>query len=173
METWETTWKRITTSEKIKEEYKKAFLLNIFKKFCFKLNKDGAYKNNIYTLYRQTSDVVNTTKIIIEDVFEYELSEAEAKLLWEWIDAFRRKSSSRKNLSLELKKELYDIQGGVCPLCNQPLGKDWSRIHVDHIIPWSLVGDELKDNYQDLCETCNESKSSRTDYIFNSLIHMN
>ena len=54
-------------------------------------------------------------------------------------------------------------------ICGEPLGPVMAKIHVDHIIPWKLVGDELNDNYQALCETCNECKSARTDYIFKAL----
>lgn len=91
----------------------------------------------------------------------------------EWILAHLRKSDKRKRFTTEYKQELYNKQKGKCMVCGEPLGNDFSKIHIDHIIPWVLVGDEIPNNYQCLCETCNESKSCHTDYIFKSLLNLN
>ena len=86
---------------------------------------------------------------------------------------FNTKELSSIGLRLAKKaEELFKEQNGKCAVCGENLGDNWSIIHVDHIIPWALVGDELKDNYQVLCETCNESKSANTDYIFKNLIKL-
>ena len=173
MKKWDDIWEEIIKSDEVKNEYKKAFLLNMFKKICVRMKNDKQYESQIRTLYRQTSDFINTTKQIVLKSFDYEMTEAEASLMWQWINANRHKGTTRKKIPLAVKKELYEEQNGFCPICKRPLGTDWDKIHVDHIIPWSLVGDELMDNYQDLCESCNESKNAKIDYIFMSLINMN
>ena len=160
------------TNEQIKAEYKKTFLLNLFRKLCVRMNKDIGYKAKIQNLFRQTFNKVETTKIIIKKEFNYDLCQEEAELMCDWIWANMKKASRRKPIPFSKKKELYDRQKGKCMICGEELGDDWSKIHVDHIIPWSLVGDELQDNYQDLCDTCNECKSARTDYIFRSMIDL-
>ena len=33
--------------------------------------------------------------------------------------------------------------------------------HVDHIVPWDYVGDELKNNKRVLCAACNRKKSNQ------------
>ena len=88
-------------------------------------------------------------------------------MLETWLSANLRKDNRRHKLSSEIKSELYKKQKGRCAVCGEPLD---TNSHVDHIIPWSLVGDELSSNYQYLCESCNESKSASIDYIFKSLI---
>ncbi len=172
MRRWDDIWEEITKSEIIKEEYKKAFLLNLFQKIVSRMNSDEAYKKTVITLFRQSGDSLGVTKALFKKTFDYSLSESEGELVSGWFTAYRKKTNQRKSIPLSVKKELYNKQSGKCAVCGQSLGTDWSKIHVDHIIPWVLVGDELDDNYQDLCQTCNESKSSKTDYIFNSLIEL-
>lgn len=33
--------------------------------------------------------------------------------------------------------------------------------HVDHIVPWDYVGDELENNKRVLCAACNRKKSNQ------------
>ena len=167
------TLEQLATTEQIKEEYRKTFLLNLFQKLCIKMNKNVAYRKKNLVLYRQSCDCVETTRIIIKKEFTYDLDLEEAQIIHKWLSAYFKKSTSRKRISQETKLWLYERQSGKCIICGEDLGKDWSDIHVDHIIPWMLVGDELEDNYQLLCDTCNQCKSSRTDYIFKSLLGLN
>ena len=170
--TWDDVWNGIVANPTIKLEYKKAFLLNMFQKICSRMAKDDYYRKHVLALFRQTGDTFEVTKTIISKEFNYTLDDEEAILLHKWFMAYRKKSSHRKAIPLSTKKQLYIMQQGLCAACGQQLGSDWSKIHVDHIVPWVLVGDELEDNYQDLCETCNECKSSKTDYIFKNLISL-
>lgn len=160
------------TDEQIRKEYQKSFLLNMFKKICVKMRNDSTYKTKIQNLFRESYNKENTSKIIMNREFKYDLSKNEAELLTTWFDAHFRKGLYRKTIPLSKKIELFNKQDGKCAACGEDLGDDWSKIHVDHIIPWMLVGDELKDNYQNLCETCNECKSSSIDYIFKNLIKL-
>lgn len=159
------TLEELASSDEIKYEYKKALLLSIFKKLCVKMRNNNEFNSKIRNLFKQSYDHKMTMRLIIEREFHCKIDVEESKLMTHWFWAFLKKKSCRKNIPIEIKKSLYDKQGGKCESCGEELGTDWSRIHVDHIIPWTLVGDELPDNYQDLCETCNECKNSRIDYI--------
>ena len=171
-ESWDNAWKRMCSDSSVVDEYRKAFLLNIFQKICSKMDKDIEYKKHIHKLFLQSFSKFDTTKGIIYSVTNLSLEDEDIRIIEKWFDAYRRKSNSRKTISTIRKEELYKKQKGVCVVCGNELGQDWSKIHVDHIIPWKLVGDELEDNYQLLCNTCNECKSAKTDYIFKSLIKL-
>ncbi len=163
----------LLSNEEIKKEYRNAFLLNMFKKICVKEAKSIDYKMHIRNLWNQTSKKDLVVKAIIKEEFGYELSSDELLDMVSWFTANINKSTARKPISIEIKKNLFKKQNGVCPSCGEPLGDEWSKIHVDHIIPWILVGDELEDNYQDLCDVCNQCKSSKIDYLFLKLLKLN
>ncbi|MCQ2212201.1 MAG: HNH endonuclease [Bacteroidaceae bacterium] len=167
------TLEELASNEAIKEEYRRTLLLNMLKKLVGRMNKDNSFKTHITNLYKQSTDKLVTTRVIIKQNFNYDANESDTELLNLWIKAYFNKSNKRKGFPLEFKQKLYNQQKGLCAVCGEQLGNDFSKIHVDHIIPWVLVGDELKDNYQYLCSTCNESKSCHTDYIFKSLLKLN
>lgn len=162
----------LATDDQIREEYQKSFMLNMFRKICVKMRNDSTYKSKIQTLFRESYNKTLTVQLIIKREFDYDLSQTESETMYKWFDAHFKKSNRRKNIPLSVKIELYKKQNGKCAVCGEKLGTDNSKIHVDHIIPWTLVGDELEDNYQDLCDTCNECKSASTDYIFKNLIKL-
>ena len=161
----------ILKNETILHEYKMALLLNMFKKICFKMNKEDYYKKWIKKLFMESNDSERTSKIIFNKEFNFELSDSDAKEVSKWFWVNFRKKQTRMHFSNEIKLDLYKKQNGKCVACGEDLG-DLSKIHVDHIIPWNLVGDELDNNYQDLCEKCNKCKSDSIDYIFRSLINL-
>ena len=171
-EKWEDVWHDLTTNKEIAQEYKKTFLLNMFQKICSKMSKDEYYKNHILTLLRQTSDTKSMVSTIILKECGYALDDDENDYMNTLFDAYRRKKNVRKNIPIEVKKKLCQEQCNRCSSCGQLLGNDWSKIHVDHIVPWVLVGDELPNNYQVLCETCNECKNSKIDFIFKKMINL-
>lgn len=158
------------TLEQITEEYRRTFLLHIFQKLCTRMDKDIAYRRKTLTLFRQSDDRHETTRIIIKKEFEHDLTKDDAVTVYKWLSAYFNKSDIRRKLPETTKTRLYQQQKGLCAICRKVLGADWSNIHVDHIIPFVMVGDELEDNYQLLCDTCNQCKSSKTDYIFKSLL---
>jgi len=162
----------LVTDSNIKEEYQKSFLLNIFKKVIVKMKNNAAVAQHVRTLFKQSTNKYVTTISVVRKYLNYEMSQSEAELMFKWFNAYFNKSGIRKAFSDDLKHELYEKQKGLCAICGEPLSKDSSRNHIDHIVPWSLVGDELPDNYQYLCSFCNESKSCHTDYIFKSLLKL-
>lgn len=162
----------LLADEKIKAEYKKTFLLNVFKKIVTKMKNDKSIATSIKQLFKQSTNKQITTIAVVRNYLQYEMTMPEAELMYTWFDAYFKKSDRRVGFKQDFKQELYDKQKGLCAVCGEPLSKDFSKNHVDHIIPWTLVGDELPNNYQFLCSCCNEYKSSHIDYIFKSLINL-
>lgn len=67
-----------------------------------------------------------------------------------------------KHLSLrtfepDVKKSIYEQQGGKCKHCSKEF--NLNEMHADHIKPWSLGGKTTPDNCQVLCQSCNAKKS--------------
>ena len=72
-----------------------------------------------------------------------------------------RAAKKRENggtLSMNLAAKLFELQQGMCPCCNQPLGDNY---HMDHIMPISLGGPNIDSNIQLLKQQCNLQKSSQ------------
>lgn len=162
----------ILEDEVVKTEYKKALLLNMFKKIVVRMNKDNSFRNQIKTLFIQSANKEQTVKAIMRNNLNFDLEDDDCKLMLQWFDANFKKSNRRSPYPKDLKENLYKKQKGLCAVCGEPLGDDMKYVHVDHIIPWMLVGDELNNNYQCLCATCNECKSANIDYIFKNLIKL-
>lgn len=167
------TLEELASDETIKNEYKKSLLLNMFKKLVVMMKRDDSMRLRIRKLFLQTTDAEMTTQIIISKYFNFDLTAEDSHTMFQWLNAHFNKQPTRKPISAEFKLQLCQLQNGKCAVCGEDLGTDLSKIHVDHIIPWVLVGDELADNYQCLCQTCNECKSAHTDYIFKKLINLN
>lgn len=154
----------------VRKEYEKAFLLNLFKKMCLRMDKEITYKNKVKQLFKEAgNNKTRITQIIVKKEFNQDIDNQQAELMSTWFIAHFQKNNNRKDLSA-YKKHLIEQQKGLCLACGEPLGSIVEKIHVDHIIPFALVGDELKENYQALCHMCNLCKSASTDYLFRNLI---
>lgn len=158
---------------RITQEYKRTLLLNLFRKICIKMDNNNMFEIKIRKLFLQSYDRVKTSKKIIEHHFNFTLTDDEATIMSTWFAARLKKSSIRKPIPKETKLKLIASQHGLCAACGEPLSNDLSKVHVDHIVPWKLVGDELDNNFQALCETCNECKSASIDYMFRNMINLN
>ena len=165
-----TNFEELMRNPNIALEYEKAFWLRQFGYICKKMEKEFKFGSRIIQLYKETYNEVETTRLIIEKETGLQVSDEHAEMISQWMKARLRKKNSRMGIPQTIKKELYFLQEGKCPICGCDLGDDWSKIHVDHIVPWDLVGDELENNFQDLCERCNEEKNASTNYIFLKLI---
>lgn len=63
---------------------------------------------------------------------------------------------SIRAFSDKMKREAYERQGGVCPLCNKHF--EIEEMEGDHITPWSQGGATTSANCQMLCRDCNRRK---------------
>ncbi len=73
-------------------------------------------------------------------------------------------TGEEKHLNIRLfddkqKREAYERQGGICPLCNKKFNK--GKMEADHITPWHLGGKTDSDNCQMLCKDCNRTKGGK------------
>ena len=59
-------------------------------------------------------------------------------------------------------KELWEEQGGICALCDQPMPFVSASVHVDHIIPRSQDGSDERHNLQATHPRCNSVKCNRS-----------
>lgn len=79
---------------------------------------------------------------------------------WLWPPDEVPLSRSAKHVSRR-RREVFERSGGRCHYCTTllELGGRW---HVEHMIPKSLLGDDLPLNLVAACVRCNLSKGART-----------
>jgi hypothetical protein len=62
---------------------------------------------------------------------------------------------SRKHIPLELRRRVYERDGWKCMRCGTG-----NHLSLDHIIPYSLGGNDEESNLQTLCRSCNSRKGT-------------
>ncbi|OLD62964.1 MAG: hypothetical protein AUI47_10705 [Acidobacteria bacterium 13_1_40CM_2_68_5] len=62
---------------------------------------------------------------------------------------------------LALRYQVLEQARGRCANCGNGI-RDGVRLHVDHIVPYSLGGKTQQSNLQALCEKCNIGKGNRS-----------
>jgi hypothetical protein len=101
--------------------------------------------------------------------FDPKKLEAEISMLMEDEDVSNKKGiysyvldGKEKNLNIRgfsknKKREAYERQGGICPVCKKNFEMD--EMEADHITPWHDGGKTSADNCQMLCKEDNRRKS--------------
>lgn len=78
----------------------------------------------------------------------------------EWMDR------KRKNVNNITRYKVLHNSGFKCQACGEkPQPTNEVVLHIDHIVPFSLWGLDVMDNYQVLCWQCNSSKNNS--FIYN------
>ena len=80
---------------------------------------------------------------------------------------FFRKKDYRVIYPQKIRTDLLHQQHCHCAICNELIT---DHAELDHIIPWKYVGDELDNNLQLLCFTCNRSKKASPLYQLRMLL---
>lgn len=139
----------------------------ILRIICDRLKKDQAFYTWAKKVFFMKNDIVATRKII-DRACGCKLSEKDTLWMQTCIKAFFSKGSTRQPTTQEEKEHLLKKQNGKCAICGCPISIN--TMHVDHIIPWDYVGDNLNDNSQGLCKGCNLSKSNHVAQTVTNLI---
>ena len=139
------------------EKLYNTMILGVFEALCKDIKKSHT-KIEEKEKYRKSNDKVAVTKRIVKKYVGCILEEEDYEKLSILLKAFFSKSNTRKQFDVQYKKTLIESQNNRCRICGKAINlKD---AHLDHIIPWDYVGDEISDNYQMLCETCNKRKGT-------------
>lgn len=72
------------------------------------------------------------------------------------------KSEFSRNISLRLRLLVLNRDNFRCVFCGRspPATDIGTKLHIDHIIPFSKGGKSILENLQTLCEKCNLGKSN-------------
>ena len=154
--------------EALYEALHKDILESILSEVCEYMKANNSALISMKQIYFRGSNDIDTVKQIVKKICHLSLSEHDYKWLNSCIKAFMTKRPYRKQPSLSLRQELWEKQGQKCYICGK--GLLVKEGHVDHIVPWDYVGDELEDNYQVLCSDCNLHKSNHVALTVHSLI---
>lgn len=150
----------------IKACLNEARLLNMFKVICEK-NFTAEKQQRLRNVYYNTSNALSTTMGLITYSAGINASTQDAKRIQELVMAFLNKKPYRAVIPPETKKRILIDQNNKCAICDCMID---SSAHVDHIVPFKYVGDELMDNYQMLCSKCNQRKNASIDYQIRYLL---
>lgn len=71
-----------------------------------------------------------------------------------------RSTVKRKPISNKLRKMVYERDHCRCVTCGAT-----DHLSLDHIIPWSLGGEDTMENLQTMCRSCNSRKGNRVDVV--------
>ena len=71
----------------------------------------------------------------------------------------RREKLNLRTFDDDEKREAYERQRGICPVCKQHF--EYEEMEGDHIVPWSRGGKTVPENLQMLCRRDNALKSDR------------
>ena len=112
--------------------------------------------------YRNFHDHMHVTKQIMNKYIGGSFTEEEYERFYGLLMARIRKKSMRKLYPDSTRTTLLHNQKFRCTICGCDI--DSKASELDHIVPWSLVGDELNDNLQMLCLPCNRRKGATIDY---------
>lgn len=150
----------------LNQSIQKAILLGWFKTFYDK-NISRDKQQRLRNIYANSTDFIMTTKNLFMNIGLTDISNADAFRLYELVNAFLKKNSFRKSIPDSTKRKLLILQNHKCAICSNAID---NHAHVDHIVPFKYVGDELADNYQLLCSNCNLKKNASIDFQIRFLL---
>jgi 5-methylcytosine-specific restriction endonuclease McrA len=70
-------------------------------------------------------------------------------------DSRPRRESLRKRLGLRIARAIDTRDGGCCVYCGATAEESGSPLHLDHVVPRSLGGEDTPDNLVTACRACN------------------
>ena len=158
-----TYWKEIGISmDKFMIETYNCMLVSIFETIANELD-DQEYRKKVKNRLLMSSNKLLTTKRIVYELTRCELNNDECLVMYKYIYAYFTKANRRIKYDDIIKQKLLMKQEYCCNICSTEI--NILNSELDHIVPWSYVGDELGiDNLQMLCKDCNRRKSKNSAY---------
>ena len=144
-----------------------ALRLQCFAQICDALKENKYEYTQALHLYRQQKNHAIFAEEMVRKYCPYRLEQDSYEVLGELFKAFFRRDGVRITYPDSLRRKLAFQQNYRCPMC----GKEISHMaHLDHIIPWTYVGDMLENNLQLLCGDCNIKKNASVIYPLQVLL---
>lgn len=81
--------------------------------------------------------------------------------LYEAFNEFKKKSNLRSEITPKLRFEIFNRDKFKCQICGAVVNEDNVRLEVDHKIPISKGGTNVKTNLWTLCFKCNRGKGKQ------------
>lgn len=151
----------VSREDFLKETYD-CMIVSIFEALIDEMS-DPVFRKQVQNRLRSSDDQVLTVKCIVQETTHCVLSNAEASRVLGYLIAHFRKKNRRLSYDDNVRIRKLVGQNNRCLICGRPITINNSEL--DHIIPWSMVGDELgEDNLQMLCTDCNRRKSKNVTY---------
>ena len=150
------------------EALHKDIIESVLSEVCEYMKANDSSYISMKRIYFRSSSDIQAVEQIVQNVCHLSLSEQDLNWINNCIKAFMKKKSHRKQIPDSLRRELWNRQERKCCICGKGIQIDDG--HVDHIVPWDYVGDELENNYQVLCSDCNLHKSNHVALALHSLI---
>lgn len=126
--------------------------------FKYRKEMKGLDWGRLYFLYKDKSlDPEKLEKEIKVLMMDDDISSK--KGIYEYLLSGDEKHLNIRAFSDSMKREAYERQNGICPICNKQF--DISEMEADHIDPWHSGGKTVADNCQMLCKSCNRRKSGK------------
>ena len=152
---------KVSIKDFLQESYN-CMLISIFEILVQEMS-DIHYKQEVKKRLLNSCNKSLTIKKIVYEKTNCKLSDEESELIYSYIYAFFTKSNIRRTYDKSFKNNILVSQNNKCNICKKSI--DISSSELDHIIPWSFVGDELGiGNFQMLCVDCNRKKSKSSAY---------
>lgn len=143
-------------------------LESILSEICEYMKENDSYYISVRKIYYRSANDIDAIRQIVKKVCNLSLPEQDLLWLNNCVKAFMKKKPYRKQFSDDLRQELWVRQGKKCRICGKEIAPGDG--HIDHMVPWDYVGDELDNNYQVLCSNCNLHKSNHIALAVHSLI---
>ncbi|MBR3368361.1 DUF262 domain-containing protein [Candidatus Saccharibacteria bacterium] len=118
----------------------------------------GLEWGELYNKYHENTYDAQKLEIEISRLMQDEDVTAK-KGIYEYLLSGDERFLSIRAFSDSQKREAYERQGGICPICKEHF--EISEMEADHITPWSQGGKTSSENCQTLCRDCNRRKSDK------------
>jgi len=114
-------------------------------------------------LYNQFKDVKIDADNLETEIIALMLDEDISKKsgIYPYILTRQEKHLNIRSFKDKTKREVYERQKGICPLCKNKKKWDITDMEADHIKPWHDGGKTILENCQMLCKQCNRTKSGK------------